>query len=127
MVAVGWDFAQAFLADPAVWKVSRASPLVVAGGSLVNVEARLRAGGPAAPSKGEILAHEIGHTFQAMRYRAFYLPIVGAVTIFGEGPRFWNAFENEASAVGQFGGIVPGSLNRALLPWDCPALAMPGS
>jgi hypothetical protein len=41
-----------------------------------------------------------------------YLPIVGAVTLFREGPHFWNHFENQASELGQFGGIVNGSLSQ---------------
>lgn len=119
---MGWDFARALLADPLVWRASREHPLVVAGGSLCNVEARLQAGGPACPSKGEVLAHEIGHTYQAKRYPVLYLPIVGAVTALGEGPHFWNYFENQASSEGQFGGIVPGSLIEANLPADFGAL-----
>ena len=41
---------------------------------------------------------------------ALFLPLVGSVTRFREGPRPWNRFENEASEVGQFGGIVAGSV-----------------
>jgi hypothetical protein len=67
------------------------------------------AGGPSFPSASEILAHEIGHTWQAVRLGPFYLPLVGSVTLFREGPHFWNHFENQASEQGRFGGIVNGS------------------
>jgi hypothetical protein len=45
----------------------------------------------------------------------WYWPLGGAVTLFREGPRRWNRFENEASETGQFGGIVSGSLSTELL------------
>jgi hypothetical protein len=38
------------------------------------------------------------------------LPLVGAVTLFREGPHLWNYFENQASEQGQFGGLVCGSV-----------------
>jgi hypothetical protein len=110
VIAVGWDLARALLENPAAWASSRARPLTVAGGSLTDAERRAQAGAPASPSAAEILAHEIGHTAQALRFRFLYLPIVAPFTTLGEGCRFWNHFENEASAEGQFGGIVPDSV-----------------
>ncbi len=114
LIAVGWDFARAFLDSPATWAISRDRPLTVAAGRLTDGSRRAQCGAPACPSGAEILAHEIGHTGQALRFRFLYLPIVGAVTVFGEGPRPWNRFENDASEQGQFGGIVPDSVCSAL-------------
>lgn len=113
-IAVGLDFAQELLADPAVWQVTREQPAMVAASSLCDMEKRTQAGAPALPSHAELLAHEIGHTLQARRYRLLYLPLVGSMTRFGEGCHWWNRFENEASATGQFGGIVAGSVSPAL-------------
>lgn len=112
VIAVGWDFAQELLSDPTTWLIDRQNPVSVAAGSFRNLEARIQAGAPSIPYAAEVLAHEIGHTFQALRYGVLYLPMVGAVTWLGEGPHSWNRFENDASAQGQFGGIVPGSVQR---------------
>ena len=65
-----------------------------------------------AASASEVIAHECGHTWQALRMGPAYLPLVGAVTWFQEGPNPWNRFENEASEEGLFGGIV----NRSVCP-----------
>ncbi len=66
-------------------------------------------------SASEILAHECGHTIQAIRLGFAYLPVVGSVTLFREGRHWWNYFENRASEEGQFGGIVSGSVSAELL------------
>lgn len=41
--------------------------------------------------------------------------VIGLTTLFREGPHFWNWFENQASAQGLFGGIVPGSVCPLLM------------
>ena len=43
-----------------------------------------------------------------------YLPLVGSLTLFREGPSIWSHFENQASEQGLFGGIVEGSISDAL-------------
>jgi hypothetical protein len=106
VIAVGWDFARAVIREQAERPVSPHHPLEVEGGRLWRPARQF--------SAGEILAHEIGHTWQALRLGPFYLPLVGAVTLFREGPHPWNRFENEASALGQYGGLVPGSVCAAL-------------
>lgn len=110
-IAVGRDFAAAVLREqrrePASWD----HPVVVSGGRL----RRGRPFGAGSPSASEVLAHEIGHTAQARRLGLLYWPAVGSVTLFREGPRWWNRFENEASATGLFGGIVSGSVSAELL------------
>jgi hypothetical protein len=115
VVAVGWDFARELIEEQVHAPASRQYPVEVAGGRLHDLARRARAGGEPFASCGEILAHEIGHTWQARRLGPVYLPLVGAVTIFREGDRPWNRFENEASAVGQFGGLVNGSVGPALV------------
>lgn len=102
VIAVGDDFAAQLVREQSVFPVSRDFPLTIVGG-------RLR-GGCGVPSCSEILAHEIGHTAQARRLGGFYWPFVGALTLFREGPNWWNHFENDASAQGVFGGIVSGSV-----------------
>ena len=67
------------------------------------------------PSASEILAHECGHTAQARRLGALYLPLGAAFTLFREGPAWYNHFENQASAEGLFGGIVGGSVCAELM------------
>lgn len=110
LIGVGWDFARDLLDDSATWTISRERPRTVAAGCLSDTRRRSEAGAPACPTEAEILAHEIGHTAQARRFRVLYVPIVGPLTWFGEGRHFWNRFENDASAQGQFGGIVPDSV-----------------
>ncbi len=110
VIAVGWDFAEAVLREQTAEPASRDHPLEVAGGRIRDPGQRgrvLRA--------GEVLAHEIGHTGQARRLGALYLPVVGALTLFREGPHWWNHFENQASADGQFGGLVNGSVHPELI------------
>ena len=137
IVAVGWDFAESVLREQSHLPSSRQYPVEVSQGRILGrrvarPEALRRACGPsdsptpfedsgrATPpssvaSASEVLAHECGHTWQALRLRSLYLPYVGAVTLFREGPHSWNYFENQASELGQFGGIVEGSV--------CPELA----
>jgi hypothetical protein len=114
VIAVGWDFAAAVLREQCILPASRHRPLEVAGGRIRDAARRSEAGAPLLPSASEVLAHECGHTWQAIRLGAAYLPLVGSVTLFREGPHFWNCFENEASEYGQFGGIVNGTVCAAL-------------
>jgi hypothetical protein len=112
VIVVGWDFAEAVLREQAEAPASRVRPVAVAGGRIADPERRLAAGGAGLASASEVLAHECGHTWQALRIGPAYLPLVGAVTLFREGPHAWNRFENEASEEGLFGGLV----NRSVRP-----------
>lgn len=114
-IVVGQDFALAVLCEQMKKAASQDHPVEVAGGRLSWIFRRAGAGIPAFPSASEVLAHECGHTWQARRMGWFYLPVVGSVTLFREGPYPWNHFENEASEEGLFGGIVKGSVNPLLL------------
>lgn len=114
VIAVGWDFAARVLHEQRDQPASRQFPVEVAGGRLRDWRRRLAAGAGECPSASEVLAHECGHTAQVRRMGPLYWPVGGAVTLFREGPHFWNRFENQASAEGLFGGIVTGSV--------CPAL-----
>lgn len=109
VVAVGWDFAELLYREQACSPASREQPVVVAGGRLRFAE-RERP-----PSASEILAHEFGHSAQVRRMDFAYWPLVGAVTLCREGRHWWNHFENQASATGQFGGLVGGSVSDELL------------
>ena len=111
VIAVGWDFAEEVLREQAANPASRENPVEVAGGRLRDLKRRLDAGASPWASASEILTHECGHTRQARRLGMVYLPVVGSVTLFREGPHFWNYFENQASEEGQFGGIVNGSVS----------------
>ncbi len=115
IVAVGWDFAQEVVREQAAEPSSRDRPLEVAGGRLRDSGLRAAAGASDWVSACEVLAHEIGHTGQALRLWAAFLPVVGALTLFREGLHWWNHFENQASETGQFGGIVSGSVCPALM------------
>jgi hypothetical protein len=115
VIAVGWDFAEEVLREQVRSSASREHPVEVMGGRLRDPFRRQGAGGPAFPSCSEVLAHECGHTWQALRMSWFYWPVGGAVTAFREGPRLWNRFENQASEQGQFGGIVNGSVRPELM------------
>jgi hypothetical protein len=111
VIAVGWDFAEYVVREQAREPASRERPVIAQGG-------RLRAGrlgvyGPPTPT--EILAHECGHTGQARRMGFWYWPIGATFTLFREGDHWWNQFENEASATGQFGGIVNASVDERLM------------
>jgi hypothetical protein len=106
VIAIGWDFAAWVLLEQLRDPASRQRPVAVAGGRLSDARRRAAAGVDCGPSSSEILAHECGHTWQALRMGPAYLPLVGSVTLFQEGPRPRNRFENEASEQGLFGGIV---------------------
>jgi hypothetical protein len=110
VIAVGWDFAACVWREQMNDPASRERPVEVAGGRLRDWRRRLAAGASSQPSASEVLAHECGHTAQARRLGVVYWPLGGAVTLFREGPHWWNHFENQASATGQFGGIVSGSV-----------------
>jgi hypothetical protein len=113
VIVVGVDFAETLLREQAEAPASRAFPVEVKGGRMRDLEKRLAAGGQSVASASELMAHECGHTRQALRMGALYLPLVGAVTLFREGPNPWNRYENEASETGRFGGLVNGSVDRA--------------
>jgi hypothetical protein len=115
VIAVGWDFAEEVLREQVAEPASRERPVEVIGGRLHDRERRARAGTTPWASASEVLAHECGHTVQALRLGWAYLPAGAAFTFFGEGPHAWNAFENAASAEGLFGGIVNGSLCAELM------------
>jgi hypothetical protein len=114
VIAVGWDFAETVLREQAADPASRERPVEVAGGRLRDWRRRAVAGASSQCSASEIMAHEIGHTYQVRWLREAYW-IVGLTTLLREGPHFWNWFENQASAQGQFGGIVNGSVCPELM------------
>jgi len=115
VIVVGWDFAERILQEQAKDPASREQPVEVAGGRLNDWKRRAAAGVSSQCSASEVLAHECGHTGQPARLGDFYLPVVGAVTLFREGTHWWNHFENDASEQGQFGGIVNGSVCKDLM------------
>jgi hypothetical protein len=114
-ISLGWDFAESLIREQTAEPASKERPVTVAGGRIRDRQRRLAAGGDLFASASEIMAHECGHTWQALRLPFIYLPVVGAVTLFREGPHLWNHFENQASEIGQFGGLVNGSVDRDLL------------
>jgi hypothetical protein len=115
IIAVGWDFAERLLAEQRVSPASREHWVGVREGRLRSVNSRRACGAPPYPSFSEVMAHECGHTWQAARLSGAYLALVGSVTLFREGNHFWNHFENEASEIGQFGGLVNGSVCSRLM------------
>jgi hypothetical protein len=115
IIAVGWDFAGEVLREQAREPASREHPVAVSGGRIGDGSRRLAAGGQSFAGASEVLAHECGHTWQALRLGLAYWPVVGALTLFREGPHWYNHFENQASEVGLFGGIVNGSVHPRLL------------
>jgi hypothetical protein len=115
VIVLGWDMAEAVLAEQKSEPASRRFPVEVLGGRLGDPGRREKAGVVSFPSASEVIAHECGHTWQAMRIGPCYLPLVGSVTLFREGPRPWNRFENEASEQGLFGGIVNRSVCGRLM------------
>ncbi|HEY7309908.1 MAG TPA: hypothetical protein VH643_11160 [Gemmataceae bacterium] len=115
VIAVGWDFAEDVLREQVSAPASRERPVEVASGRLRDHLRRADAGASPFASASEILAHECGHTWQMVRLGLLYWPIGGALTLFREGPRWWNRFENQASELGQFGGIVNGSVLADLM------------
>lgn len=114
IICVGWDFAAEVAAEASVTRETPKQAISVLGGRLRDSQRRQSAGGPAWFSALELLAHECGHTGQARRMGWVYWPIGAALTLFREGPHWWNWFENQASETGQFGGIVAGTLHRRL-------------
>jgi hypothetical protein len=115
VIAVGWDFALDVLREQMSEPASRDRPVEVAAGRIRDPFRRAAVGASPFASASEILAHECGHTWQMRRLGLLYWPIGGALTLFREGPRWWNYFENQASEQGQFGGIVNGSVQAELL------------
>jgi len=118
IIAVGWDFAESVLREQSHFPSSRQYPIEVSQGRIRGRSYREPADSSSVASASEVLAHECGHTWQALRLHTLYLPFVGAVTLFSEGPHSWNYFENQASELGQFGGVVKESV--------CPELAKLG-
>jgi hypothetical protein len=114
VISLGWDCAETILREQWLAPASREHPVEVPGG---RVHPELRPGGaPAGPARmSEVLAHECGHTWQALRLGVLYLPAGALFTWWREGRHWWNAFENQASAEGQFGGIVSGSVCPELM------------
>jgi hypothetical protein len=110
VIAVGWDFAEEVLREQVTAPASREQPVVVLSGRLRDGLRRQEAGAPALAWASEVLAHECGHTGQAIRLGLLYWPIGGAFTLCREGPHLWNWFENQASEEGQFGGLVNDSV-----------------
>lgn len=115
VIAVGWDFAEELLLEQAEEPASRDHPVEVLGGRLRGPQRLDQRPLQPWPSASEILAHECGHTYQARRLGMLYWPVGGAVTLFREGPHWYNHFENRASEQGLFGGIVNGSVCPALM------------
>jgi hypothetical protein len=115
VIAVGWDFALEVYREQCKQPATREQPVAVIGGQLRWEQSVLGSGGTRCPSASEVLAHECGHTEQAVRLGIGYLPTGAIFTLFREGSRWWNWFENAASEQGQFGGIVPGSVSAELL------------
>lgn len=111
VIVVGSDFARTLLREQIAEPASRWNPVSPAGGRLHDRLRRAEVGADEFPTAAEVAAHECGHTWQALRLGLAYLPLVGAVTLFREGPHPWNHFENEASEEGQFGGLVPNSVS----------------
>jgi hypothetical protein len=122
VVAVGWDFAEEVLREQAAEPASRERPVSVRGGRIRDLGRRLGAGAEPWASASEVLAHECGHTAQALRLGWLYLPAGAAFTLFREGPHWYNHFENQASERGLFGGVVNGSVH----PWLMERLRNPG-
>lgn len=115
IIAVGWDFAESLLREQVAEPASREKPVEVAGGRMRDWQRRLKAGASSQMSASELLAHECGHTGQVRRLGLVYWPVGGSLTLFREGPHWWNRFENQASEEGQFGGIVNGSVCAELM------------
>ncbi len=115
VIAIGNDTAEEILREQVDDPASRDRPLEVAGGRLHHLNRRTSAGAEPWPSASEVLCHEIGHTAQARSFDGLYLILGATFTRCREGERWWNWFENQASANGQFGGIVNGSVREDLM------------
>ena len=114
VIAVGWDFAEQVLREQVATPASRESPVEVGGGRLRDASRRSDAQSPSVPLASEVLAHECGHTCQAVRFGPIYLLLGALFTWWREGKHWWNWFENQASELGQFGGIVNGTVHPKL-------------
>jgi hypothetical protein len=118
VIAVGWDFAESVLREQMAFPASREHPVRVFGGRLhperFAPTDRDASESPRFITDSEILAHECGHTAQACRFGPLYLTIGASFTWWREGRHWWNWFENQASAIGQFGGILSDSVHPAL-------------
>lgn len=114
-IAVGCDFAEFVLREQRDRPASRQNPVEVIGGRLRDLSRRTAAGTLAGPTVCEVLAHECGHTWQALRLGIAYWPAGALLTLFREGHGWWHHFENEASEQGLFGGIVNGSVAPDLM------------
>ena len=115
IIAIGWDFALELLGEQMAVPASRWLPVEVASGRLRDTQRSRSQGAASIRTCSEIMAHECGHTWQAARMGPIYLPLVGSVTLFREGPNPWNRFENEASEQGLFGGFIPHSVCPQLM------------
>ena len=115
IISVGWDFAEEVLREQVSEPASRDHPVAVAGGRIRDLSRRQSAGGGPFASASEVLAHECGHTRQARRLGGAYLPAGAALTLFREGPHWYNRFENQASEEGLFGGILDGTVHPELM------------
>lgn len=115
VIVVGWDFAEMLYREQVECPASREYPVSVMGGRIRDGRRRAAVGGVSCATASEIMAHECGHTRQALRLGLLYLPFVGAVTLCREGDRPWNHFENDASEQGLFGGFVQGGVHNAIL------------
>jgi hypothetical protein len=115
IISVGWDFAEEVLREQTAEPASRDRPVAVAGGRVRDHLRRHAAGGNPFVTASEVLAHECGHTRQALRLGWAYLPAGAVFTLFREGPHWYNRFENQASEEGLFGGIVNGSVHPKLM------------
>jgi hypothetical protein len=113
VIAIGCDFAEGVLEEQIESPASREHPVEVLSGRLHHGRdpsaVRLQ-------SFSEVMAHECGHTYQARRLGPLYLLTGALFTWWREGPHWWNRFENRASELGQFGGIVDGSVRADL--WE---------
>jgi hypothetical protein len=115
VIAVGWDFAEEVLREQVDEPASRDRPVEVAGGRIRDLDRRQAAGAGPLASSCEVLAHECGHTRQAIRLGWAYLPTGAMFTLFREGTHWYNRFENQASEQGQFGGIINGTVHPELM------------
>lgn len=114
VIAMGWDAAADLLREQRENPASRDHPVTVPGGRLNPVH-RPKDVDCSFPAMSEIIAHECGHTWQARWLNLFYLPTGMLFTLFREGNRWWNRFENQASEQGMFGGIVDGTVHPRLV------------
>lgn len=115
VIEIGWDFAVQVYLEQREEPATRDNPLQVQAGRLRDSQRRLQHGFRSRPSVSEIIAHECGHTRQAVQLQFVFLPVGAFFTLFREGNRWYNLFENQASECGQFGGILPDSIHPRLL------------